>query len=141
MTKHLALAFVGLAILGACVTREPEPCTSEWVDYKTDRVLDKFARINSDEIRRLKVFGNTLNSGDVSAFAALQVPTMIKDFQTLATSFESIAMPELNSALGQCGTVESLVPAFTGFLRDQGVSENILEWVEFLGRTSGNSGT
>ena len=42
-------------------------------------------------------------------------------------------MPELQSAVEQCGTPEKFIPAFTGFLRDEGIDEEMLKWIDTLG--------
>ena len=130
---RLTVAFASLAALGACATMEPEPCTSEWVEWKTDRVLTSFARSNYSEIRRFKNFSEKLEEGNVGPLTALKIPAMIEDFKELATSFERRVLPELNSAIAQCSAPEEFIPAFTGFLRKEGVGEDVLEWVELLG--------
>ncbi len=132
MIKALIAAATGLAALSACATA-PEPCTSEWVEYKTEKVLTSFARQNYGEVRRLKSFAATLEGGDVGPLTAMRIPSMMNDFKKLASSFEDVALPQINAAIDQCGKPEELVPAFTAFLRKEGVGENILEWVEVLG--------
>ncbi len=51
------------------------------------------------------------------------------DLRRFANSFEKIVIPELESAVGQCGNNPDFIPAFTQFLRNEGVSESALEWV------------
>lgn len=131
MFKHLAAATACLAMLSACTTA-PEPCTSEWVEYKTEKILTKFARNNYGDVRRLKNFADTLEGGNIGPLTALKIPGMIDDFKSLATNFEDHALPEINSAIGQCSRPEELIPAFTSFLRREGVGEGVLEWVEVL---------
>lgn len=120
-----------LAVLAACQTT-PEPCTPEWVEWKSDRILTRFAMDNRSEVRRLRDFSQTLQQGDISPMTALQVPGMIEDFKILAADFDRSVLPKLNSALAQCNSVQELAPAFVSFLRKEGVSEDVLEWVEFL---------
>lgn len=120
-----------LSILGACQTT-PEPCTAEWIDWKTDRILSQFAAENSGEVRRLRDFSQTLQQDNIGPLTALQIPGMIEDFKTLASAFEGSVLPELNAAVEQCGSAQDLAPAFVSFLRDEGVGEDVLEWVELL---------
>ena len=129
----LTIAFASLAALGACASMEPEPCTTEWVEWKTEKVLTNFARSNYSEINRLRKFSRTLEGGDIGPLTALKIPGMIEDFKELAEGFERKVLPELNSAIDQCGDPQKLIPAFTGFLRKEGVGEDVLEWVEVLG--------
>lgn len=130
MMKSTAV-LMSLAVLGACATT-PEPCTPEWVEWKTEKVLTRFAIANRSEVRRLRDFSETLQNDDIGPLTALQIPGMIDDFKDLAHGFEDRVLPELSAAADQCGSVQALAPAFTTFLRKEGVGEDVLEWVELL---------
>ncbi|MEP1143159.1 MAG: hypothetical protein ABJH52_05530 [Henriciella sp.] len=120
-----------IALLGACATT-PEPCTPEWVEWKSEKVLKRFAIANRSEVNRLRNFSETLQADDIGPLTALQIPGMINDFKELAGEFEDNVLPELNAAVDQCGGVQQLAPALTTFLKDEGVGEDVLEWVELL---------
>ena len=64
---------------------------------------------------------------------ALQMATLADDFLALARDFDRIVMPELNDAVAQCSEPRNFVPAFTQFLRKEGVDNDVIEWVEVLG--------
>jgi len=128
---RLAAGLIGLAMLGACATT-PEPCTPEWVEWKSEKILKRFALANYSEVRRLRDFSQTLEGDDISPLVALQIPGMIEDFKVLANDFEADVLPALNAAVDECGSVQALAPALTQFLRDEGVGEDVLEWVELL---------
>lgn len=128
---RLAAGLIGLAMLGACATT-PEPCTPEWVEWKSEKILKRFALANYSEVRRLRDFSETLEGGDISPLVALQIPGMIEDFKVLANDFEADVLPALNDAVDECGSIQALAPALTQFLRDEGVGEDVLEWVELL---------
>lgn len=130
---RIGLTLTALIALTACATMEPEPCTAEWVEWKTDRILADFSRANSSEIRNLRNFANQLETDNVGPLTAMRIPGMIEDFKQLAQDFENRTLPELNAAVEQCGTPEKLVPAFTKFLRSEGVGEDVIEWVELIG--------
>jgi len=133
MIRKTLLAALSISMLAACASLEPEPCTTEWVEWKTDRILTDFARANYSEVQNLKSFAQTLEDGDVGPLTALKIPSMIEDFKTLAADFEDRTLPELNAAVKQCGTPQELIPAFTAFLRKEGVGEQVIEWVELIG--------
>ena len=128
---RLAAGLIGLAMLGACATT-PEPCTPEWVEWKSEKILTRFALANRSEVNRLRDFSETLDGDDISPLVALQIPGMIEDFKGLANAFEADVLPALNAAVDECGSVQALAPALTQFLRDEGVGEDVLEWVELL---------
>lgn len=126
MMIRFALAAAALASLGACAT-QPEPCTAEWVQYRTDRILGKFAMENRglvNDLRRL-----TREDGRVDPVQSVLLAAQAEDIQRFARSFETVIVPELNSAIRQCGRREDFVPAFTEFLRREGVPETSLQWV------------
>ncbi|MGE6698566.1 hypothetical protein ACQKH5_12795 [Hyphomonas sp. NPDC076900] len=126
MMIRFALAAMALASLGACAT-QPEPCTTEWVQYRTDRILGKFAMENRglvNDLRRL-----TREDGRVDPVQSVILAAKAEDIQRFARSFETVVVPELNSAIAQCGRHENFVPAFTQFLRNEGVPEASLQWI------------
>lgn len=129
--RRMASAIALTAMLSACATG-PEPCTPEWVEWKSETVLKRFAISNYREVSRLRDFSKTLQQDEISPLVALQIPGMIEDFKDLANRFEDSALPELNAAAAQCGSAQELVPAFISFLRDEGVEEDVLEWVTVL---------
>ena len=51
------------------------------------------------------------------------------DLQNFADSFQNVVIPELELALVECGQSDQFAPALTGFLRDEGVDEEALQWV------------
>lgn len=136
MKPRLAALAILLVPLAACATRVPEPCTAEWIDYKTDKVLRKFASENRGMINSLKRLAK--EDGDIDPFVALELTAKSGQLQKFADSFNEIVLPELEAALDQCGTREEFVPAFTKFLKQEGVSDEALEWVvPFVGLMQG----
>jgi hypothetical protein len=132
MTPRLAAIALCLLPLVACATVEPKPCTAEWVDYKTDKVLRKFAGENRaliDDFRKL-----ARQDGDVDPFVAIALARKSDRIQKFADSFNRVVLPELEAALDQCGRQEEFVPAFTSFLQKEGVSDEAISWiVPFIG--------
>lgn len=124
--RALCAALIVATSLGACATA-PEPCTTEWIDYRTDKVLKRFAFENRSLVSDLR---NLLrDDGDVDPVQAILLAAKADELRNFATSFERIIIPELESAVGQCGQRPEFIPAFTEFLRKEGVSEEALEWV------------
>ncbi|KCZ92887.1 hypothetical protein [Hyphomonas johnsonii] len=125
--KTFLLSIAGLVALSACASVEPEPCTSEWVDFRTEKVLNRFASNNRGMIGDLRRLQDS--EGDINPVVAMQLIGNRKQIQRFADTFQSIVVPELESAVDQCGGADNLVPAFTEFLRDEGVGEQTLEWI------------
>ena len=132
MKPRLAAIALCLVPLVACATVEPEPCTTEWIDYKTDKVLRKFASENRPLINDLRRLAS--EEGDINPFVALSLTRKSDQLRQFADSFNTVVLPELEAALDQCGAHEEFIPAFSGFLRKEGVNEEALEWiVPFVG--------
>ena len=129
--RRLIAASIGLMALSACASTRPEPCSVEWVEWKTDRVLGSFARQNRGIVTDLRDFSHKLE--DPGPLTLFQMITKLDDFRALAEDFEIDVMPELKTAIDQCAAPEKFIPAFTGFLRKEGVNEDMLEWVDTLG--------
>ncbi len=130
MMRHLSIFVAAGLALGACAT-QPEPCTAEWVEWKTDKIMRNFGLANYSSINKLKDFSEDLR-GEPGPLTMMRLPGMIEEFQELALDFQQDAWPALEEAASQCGTPEKLVPAFITFLEDEGVDGKVLEWVELL---------
>tara|TARA_X000001316_G_C917781_1_gene31961 strand:- start:346 stop:792 length:447 start_codon:yes stop_codon:yes gene_type:complete len=126
MNRLIAALALVTCPLAACVTA-PEPCTQEWVEYKTDHILGEFASDNRGLINDLKRITN--DQGDLNTFATMRLMSRTDDLQNFADSFQNVVLPELELALVECGQSEQFAPALTGFLRDEGVDEEALQWV------------
>jgi type IV pilus biogenesis protein CpaD/CtpE len=126
MNAKIVILSFGLVALAGCASVEPKACTAEWVDYKTEKVLKTFAYNNRGMINDLRRLQG--KDGDIDPFVAIQLASKTKQIQKFADTFQTIVVPELEMAVDQCGN-EKLVPAFTEFLRGEGVGEETLEWV------------
>ena len=132
MTPRLTALTLFLLPLAACATVEPEPCSAEWIDYKTDRTLRAFASENRGLINDFRKLSRA--EGDVDPIVAMSLASKSKRIQRFADSFNEIVLPELESALQQCGRSEEFVPALTSFLQDEGVSDEAISWIiPFIG--------
>jgi hypothetical protein len=124
--RALCAAFLVFSSLGACATA-PEPCTAEWIDYRTEKVLKRFALDNRSLVSDLRTL--VKSEGKIDPVQAILLAAKADDLRKFAESFEKIVVPELQSAVDQCGKKAEFVPAFTEFLRKEGVSEEALQWI------------
>lgn len=129
MLRPLSAAIIGFTMLSACATTEPDPCSVEWVEWKTERIVKKFARQNFSELRRVKSFADKLQDGGMGPLQMMQLPQLMDEFTSMAKSFNKTVLPELNLAVETCGAPQQFVPAFKSFLADQGVEGEVLDWV------------
>jgi len=124
--RALCAALLVATSLGACATA-PVPCTTEWIDYRTDRSLKRFAGENRELVSDLRQLMRA--DGDVDPVRAILLAAKADELRRFADSFDRIIIPELQSSISQCRGDANFVPAFTEFLRREGVPEGALEWV------------
>ena len=126
---RFAAAAAAFAAISACAT-QPEPCTGEWVEWKSEKVLRSFAGQHYGFIRDLKKLEDQFDSPGLLAIA--RIARIADDAGEVIADFQTDVVPELKLAYEQCGSVEKLLPTFTKFLRTEGVSDNAIKWVEGL---------
>ncbi|MGH1421258.1 MAG: hypothetical protein ACRBEQ_05525 [Hyphomonas sp.] len=124
--RAICLAAVTAPILGACATT-PKACTAEWIDYKADSILKPFAVKNRGLINELRKLQSA--DGEINPIMTIRLMSDPKRLERFADSFTNSVIPELEAAFEECSSSGELVPALTDFLRDEGVSEESLEWV------------
>lgn len=132
MTARHALSALGaLLALGACASLEPDPCTPEWVDYKTDQILDPFVREYRSEISVLRdLSGEIDNPSMLTAFRlAGQADTIAYMFE----DFRETAVPQVQAAVAQCQEPRMASQLLVGMLERQGVEPDVLAWIEAIG--------
>ena len=120
-------------LLSGCATIEPEPCTSEWVEWRTDQITSQFSRQYRSELLDMRRFAGRLENP--SPLVLLEMTNRLQEFRTIATDFSTNIVPELRSAVDQCGTPTEFATAFSGFLENQGMPDTVLSWIEEIAET------
>lgn len=131
----MRMSIIGLAalIVSGCASVQPDPCTTEWVQWRTDKITNQFSRQYRGELRDMRRFASKLENP--SPLILIELPTRLEAFQSMATDFSDTVMPELRSAVDQCGLSSEFGSAFTGFLQDQGMPDAVLGWIEEIADT------
>ena len=135
MMKSIAAAMLALPVLASCATT-PQPCTSEWVDWKTERIIGQFVVDHRDQIGKLReiapvMFGPEGGLQDIAPTSML-VLTAIGALD-LVLEFGSDAWPQITDAVAECAAEPDAAYLFAGMLRDQGVDERAVQAIERLG--------
>jgi hypothetical protein len=135
MFRSLAAALLMLPVISACTTT-PEPCTAEWIDWKTERILGEFVydhRKQIDDLREQapRMFGP---EGDLERIAptSLLVLTAIGALQ-LVVDFADDAWPEIADAVSECSSAPDASRLFADMLRREGVDDRAVRAIEDLG--------
>ncbi len=136
MIRSLAAAIVAFPLLSGCASFEPEPCTAQWFDWKTERIIGQFVYDHRKQIADLRdvapaMFGP---EGGLEKIAptSLLVLTAIGALQ-LTMDFAEDTWPEINNAIGQCATAPKASRLFADMLRREGVDDRAVRAIEDLG--------
>jgi hypothetical protein len=130
-----AIIFASFAAitLGACAT-EPEPCTSEWYDWKTERIVADFANDHRGDLTELKdTVARFTGPTDTSLGNIATTASIVAKATVIGASFLGDAFPEIKQAVGQCGTAPTATRFFASLLRREGFDERAVKAVEDLG--------
>ena len=129
MKKLIAIPALFLA---ACAS-QPKPCTAEWVDWKTDRFFDEFVGDHRQDIVELRGLTANLNTEDKSLGNIAVMASAAGKAISLGSDFLNDTVPEINSAISQCGTTPKATQLFASLLRREGFDERSVKAVETLG--------
>ena len=135
MIRSLAVAVLSFPLLSACATA-PEPCTAEWVDWKTERIIGQFVVDHRKEIGELRdvapiMFGPEGGLEDIAP-TSMMVLTAIGALD-LALDFANDAWPEISDAVSECATSPNASKLFGEMLRREGVDERAIKAIERVG--------
>lgn len=132
MSARRAILAAAAALAAAGCATEPPPCTTEWVQWRKDRVLKAFASDHRREINALREMAATLKDRD-GDMALLSISLGAAGALGLAKDFVEEAAPAVREAVGQCGSAPRAAQLFADMLRDEGVDESAARAIERLG--------
>lgn len=133
-SRTLLLALSAAALAG-CASFEPKPCTTEWVEWKKERVFREFARDNRREIDNLRSLTRTFtrDSDKEDAVASLQLVFAGFGVLRLVGDFAETAAPAIREGVEKCGSAPRTAQLFADLLREEGFDDEAAEAVGRLG--------
>jgi hypothetical protein len=131
--KQIAAAALTALSLAACAT-QPEPCTAEWVDWKTERVYSEFRKANRQQLDAMQDLNAALTTDGTGA-GLLTLARLAPGVVGMINSFVRETVPEVQSAVAQCGNAPGASKLLADFLRQEGVSERAVDAIERFGLT------
>lgn len=136
MIRSFAAAVLAAPILAGCATT-PEPCTAEWFDWKTERIVGQFLYDHRSQINHLRDVAPTMfgPEGGLEEIAptSMLVLTAIGAVQ-LGLDFANGAWPEISDAVAECSAPPRASRFFADMLRREGVDERAVRAIEDLGQ-------
>jgi hypothetical protein len=130
-----ALLMGGSALAAGGCASMPEPCTSQWVHWKTERFISEFVADHRKEFNDARN-SSVLFSGIGGENTAGSIPMIVlaaAGVVTLAADFMNDLWPEVSDAISECDTAPRAAQLFASILREQGVDERAARAVEDLG--------
>lgn len=125
-------ALAALLIATACTTPEPEPCTSDWVEWKKDEVFSDFTTQHRSEMRTLRNLEDDLDNPGV--FAAIRLASHAQSIGDMANTFIDDTVPDLRASLEPClASPLNAADLMGDLLLQQGVDPDVVDWVQALG--------
>ena len=134
--KRVIAAGLAATVLGAagCATT-PEPCTSEWVHWKTERFVADFVKGHQKEFSNARN-ATAMFSGVGGIDTSGGIPMLIltaAGVASLASDFMNDLWPEFRDAVSECDTAPRAAQLFASILREQGVDDRAAKAIEDLG--------
>lgn len=135
MKLIIATALAALTLTASGCATTPEPCTSEWVHWKTERFVAAFVNSHQKEFQDARNSA-LLFSGMGGIDTSGGIPMMILSaggVLSLASDFMNDLWPEVRGAVSECDTAPRAAQLFSSILREQGVDERAAKAIEDLG--------
>lgn len=124
---------IGLLGAAACASVEPAPCTAEWIDWKKDEVIRAFVIDHRGDVGFVRDLAGSFGDGASTPQTLLRLTSAIPRVARLVEDFTELAVPAVETAVAQCGSAPRAASLFADMLREEGVDEETLEWIEALG--------
>lgn len=135
--KHL-IALVSLAILSTsiagCATA-PDPakvCTSEWIGKRSDKAISRIESKAGRSLKSLQKAGKSWSKGKTpNPFQMLMLSRSLKGLEKELKNGQGIK--DLKTLSATCDDPKIISDAMGGFLRKQGLPDNIIAFIEGMG--------
>lgn len=135
--KHF-ISLISLAILSAsiagCATA-PDPakvCTSEWIGKRSDKAISRIESKAGRSLKSLRKAGNSWSKGKTpNPFQMLMLSNSLKSLEKELKNGQGIK--DLKTLSATCDDPKIISDAMGGFLRKQGLPDNIINFIEGMG--------
>jgi hypothetical protein len=132
--KHLLSAALMTAFtvsaLGCASAPDPaKVCTSEWIGTRADKAVSRIERKAGKSLRSLKKASESWSRGKTpNPFQMLMLSSSLKSLEKELTNGRGIK--DLKTLSATCDDPKIISDAMGGFLRKQGLPDNIINFIE-----------
>ncbi len=124
---------ISAVYLAACAST-PDPakvCTSEWIGERSDKAISKISGKSSSSLKALKKASESWVKGEEpSFFTLLALNNATKSLRNELTNGQGIK--DLRTLSKTCNDPKLISDAMGDFMRDQGLSERMIAFIEKL---------
>lgn len=135
--KHLTALF-SVLILSASITgcaTAPDPakvCTSEWISKRSDKAINRIERKAGRSLKSLRKAGESWAKGKTpNPFQMLVLSNSLKSLEKELKNGQGIR--DLKTLSATCNDPKIISDAMGGFLRKQGLPDNVITFIEGMG--------
>lgn len=135
--KHLIAllsALVLSSLLTGCATA-PDPakvCTAEWIGKRSDKAISRIERKAGRSLKSLQKAGESWSRGKTpNPFQMLMLSNSLKGLEKELKNGQGIR--DLRTLSATCDDPKIISDAMGGFLRKQGLPDNIINFIEGMG--------
>ncbi len=132
--KHLLSAALmttfAFSAMGCATAPDPaKVCTSEWIGARADKAVSRIERKGGKSLRSLKKAGESWSRGKTpNPFQILMLSSSFKSLEKELTNGRGIK--DLKTLAATCDDPKIISDAMGGFLRKQGLPDNIINFIE-----------
>lgn len=126
-------AMAPLLLLSACAsTPDPaEVCSADWIKPRAERAMNDFEADTKSTFKTLKKVGDKLSNGD--QIGPIQMFSVMNAINRLGDKFENgRAMKDMRILANTCDDPDLIKTAMTDFMRDQGIDEKFINFLNSL---------
>lgn len=135
--KHL-IALLSLVLISTSITgcaTAPDPakvCTSEWIGKRSDKAISRIESKAGRSLKSLQKAGNSWAKGKTpNPFQMLMLSRSLKGLEKELKNGQGIR--DLKTLSATCDDPKIISDAMGGFLRKQGLPDNIINFIEGMG--------
>lgn len=128
----LPIAATALLVTGCTTTYDPaEVCTAEWIKPRAERAVTSIESETRSAFKTLRKNGKSFSEG--KSPGPLQIISMTSAVSKLTNELKNgRGMKDLRILRNTCNEPEIISDALTGLMRDQGLPEGMINFIESL---------
>lgn len=129
----LSLAIISTTLAGCATAPDPaKVCTSEWISKRSDKAISRIESKAARSLNSLQKAGKSWSKGKTpNPFQMLMLSNSLKSLEKELKNGQGIR--DLKTLSATCNDPKIISDAMGGFLRKQGLPDNIINFIEGMG--------